>query len=359
MIEDNNYRDVTLISLIIMFSTAFLLITGCKDNDNDSASDSQNGSSVQSQDAATNVKGDAGSGSDLCADGYPRGQGSMESTVIHTFTPSPEGVTVCPSGEVFVSLYDSGEIWRITDDGSSVSLYTTLQSRKIAGLTCDDQSRIFAADFGDPESGIEPGCVRVDYQGHEGSTLPTTAEGEPFEDPNGIVFVPGKGIYMSDSQKGIIVFFQEKENGDYLATIADSGDHIKGAIAISGVNGLTYHAEANKLYAVVSLDPALYSYTIESDGSLTEMTEMKSAEVESQEHMFDGVIVDEEMDVYIASYLKGEVIRFSDGESIVSWTNAASLAFRGGTLYVTSFFFDATQEGGLLAIDLGICSGTY
>ncbi len=74
-------------------------------------------------------------------------------------------------------------------------------------------------------------------------------------------------------------------------------------------------------------------------------------------HFFDGVAVDETGVIYVAKWLRGEVVRSTDEAVVASFTTPASLAFRGGTLFISSFLPGATAEGRLHALDLGVCGG--
>lgn|GEM_PF-5515169 len=73
---------------------------------------------------------------------------------------------------------------------------------------------------------------------------------------------------------------------------------------------------------------------------------------------FDGLAVDEAGTVYVADYSAGTLVRLSDDEIIATLPTPASLAFRGGTLFVTDYRLNQPDaEGGLYSIELGLCSG--
>jgi sugar lactone lactonase YvrE len=294
-------------------------------------------------------------GPDLCADGFPRGAGTLAVSEVARFSPSPEGVTVCPGGDVFVSIYSgsTGEIRRVPADGSPPVLYATLPGHLPAGLACDDAGRIFVADFNGTAAG-DGGCLRVDREGHEGLHLPNTVDGEALDNPNGIVFVPGAGVYLSDSQKGWVVRYVETGPDAYAATLVASG--FTGVLTQPGANGLAWHAAPRRLYLAVSTMPRVVSWEVAADGTLVG----SPVEAWSSGSIFDaadGVAVDAGGVVYVAQWLRGLVLRVSDGEFIATFPNPASFAFRGGTLFVTSYVAGATAEGSLQAIDVGVCGG--
>jgi hypothetical protein len=70
----------------------------------------------------------------------------------------------------------------------------------------------------------------------------------------------------------------------------------------------------------------------------------------------DGIAVDENGGLYVANYTGGTILKLPDAVEVARTTNPASLAFRGTTLLFTDYrLTDPSAEGGLHAIDLGIC----
>ena len=291
-----------------------------------------------------------------CPDGFPRGPSALTVTEVASFTPAPEGVAVCPGGDVFVATTESGEIWRLPVDGSAAVLYTTLTGRRPGGLACDDQGRLFVADFGG--GAAIPACLRLD--GAEAMlVLPTDVEGTPIEHPNGVVIVPGAGIYLSDSGRGEIVRFVEASTDVYDATLVASGADLAASGVIPGANGLAYHAASSTLYVAVTALSQVVAYDLNADGTLGATPRERFGDTYGLS-LVDGVAVDEEGTLWVANALGGEIVRVAgSGEVVASVPSAASLAFRGGTLFVTSFVPGADGTGALSTLDVGACAGSF
>jgi hypothetical protein len=67
-------------------------------------------------------------------------------------------------------------------------------------------------------------------------------------------------------------------------------------------------------------------------------------------------VVDELGRAYVAGYGQGDVMRLPEGMVVAHVANPASLAFRGSRLLVVDYHLgEPTREGGLYAIDLGVC----
>lgn len=285
-----------------------------------------------------------------CADGFERGAESTSARLVAHLTDSPEGVTVCPNGDVFVALAgllsNSAEIVRVPLDGSEPEIWVSHTGNLYGGLTCDRKSRIFAAGIATTEPAY---VVMVTGKDDPGTPLPLPSGDVQFTMGNGIVAIDrpdGLLVYASDnSTKNLIGLWKERPDGQFDATIA--------ATDIVGPNGLSYNPKTNRLYAGGSQANNVLSFEIAQDGSLGE------PQVEwtrSESGYVDGIAIDENGIIYVASYTTGEIVRTSDEKIITTdVVNPASLAFRGSELLITDWKMLTGLEGGLYAIDLGVC----
>lgn len=285
---------------------------------------------------------------DCCPDGFPRGASGGGARRIAELTPSPEGVAVCPDGEVYVARDLSGELWHVPMDGRAPSLWAALGDRRPAGLTCDEHGRLFVATFSS-KSGEEISLGAVLITGRDATPieLPQPSSGPDNAGLNGIVAVPGVGVYASDTTNNSIILMQEDVDGTFhTRTVATD---------VSGANGLAYHAEQRMLYANASLASQLLSFRVGVDGALGAPERVS---VSGLLLFMDGVAVDEEGVAYVADWLGGSVVNAKTGDRVATIASPASLAFRGGTLLVTDYkLTDPTTPGGLYAVELGVCGG--
>jgi len=256
---------------------------------------------------------------------------------------SPEGVTVCPSGAVFLTSED-GQIWRSTLDGNAPSRWASLPDRQPAGITCDERERLFVAIYGVRSGSGKAGVMRIDAPDQPAVELALPSEASPLSSYNGVLAIPGLGVYATDSGAGWIVLLRETSRGDVSAEVV--------ARDILIANGLAYDPARRTLYVASSLGMTVYSYQVSTDGTLTQPAVVASR----NRALFDGVAVDERGRVYAADYKRGAVLRLADSQLMAELTHPASFAFRGGTLLVTDYHLNQPAlEGGLYAIELGAC----
>jgi sugar lactone lactonase YvrE len=283
---------------------------------------------------------------DCCDDGFPRGSSGSELQQIAPFTPSPEGVAVCPDGTAYVLLDASAEIWRVPFDGKTPERWTSIGGRQAAGLACDEHGRLFVSIFAvrdEPSAVIT--VVLVDRQDRSLSELPLPGDGTPLTGLNGILAIPGLGVYVTDTLGQLVLRIQETAPETFETTVV--------ARDVNGANGLAYDFANRKLYVAASLVPAVFAFSTNSDGSLGTRA---TVPVASSLTFPDGLAVDEMGSLYVADYFAGTVLRAADGAAIARLTNPASLAFRGGTLLITDYRIGApTTPGGLYAVNLGVC----
>ncbi len=283
---------------------------------------------------------------DCCQDGFPRGERRTEARLITPFTPSPEGVTVCANGDVLVALDGNGEIWRVPLDGSAPERRASVGQRQPAGLTCDEQGRLFVAIFAIRDGAPSPpGVVMIAEKAASPEVLPAPP-GPELTGLNGIVAVAGLGVYASDTASGRIVRYSEVEPGKFEASEA--------ATDLLFPNGLAFDGTSHTLYVVQSPLQNVLAFEVAADGSLGAPREAWGGN--ELLGFTDGVAVDEAGTLYMASYLSGTVLRGANSEVVAQIPSPASLAFRGGTLLATDYkLFDPEARGGLYAIDLGAC----
>ena len=283
---------------------------------------------------------------DCCADGFARGSMSTKTRKIAALTPSPEGVTVCPNGQVFVALDGSGEVWQVPLDGTPPERWATLGDRRPAGITCDENNRLFVATFSSRSGDtIAINVLLVAGKDQMPVPLPQPENGSALQAVNEVVAARGVGVYASDSTGNSIVLVQERSPGSFATRLVASD--------VSFANGLAYDATKRKLYAVASGSGEVLVFDVADDGSLEKRSKVP---VKPSILFMDGVAVDEAGEVYIADYLGGAVLRASDGRSVAQVTSPASMTFRGGTLLVTDYnVLDQKASGGVYAVDLAVC----
>lgn len=274
-------------------------------------------------------------GGDTCADGFARGT-SGEPRLVAPISPAPEGVAVCANGDVFVSVPDEAKVLRVPLAGGDPEVYTVLTGRQPLGMTCVGNV-LYVVDFRSNDAAV----MRVVAKDDPGTALPKIDNDNGYGALNGIVSVPGVGLFASDASNtlsGRIVRFAETAPGVFQASVA------KGGIAFP--NGLAFDPKSNSLDVSMTLNSKVVTYPVGNDGTLGQGTDSWSGTPVLD--AIDGIARDEKQALYVVHYLQGFVARPTDNTKIASAKNPKSLAFRGGTLFFTS-------EDGLHAVDLGVC----
>lgn len=273
---------------------------------------------------------------DACPDGFARGTpGDLH--LVHAFSPSVEGVAVCPDGDVFVSQPETGRIFRVPLDGAPPELWTTLSSHQPLGMDCGTDGALYIADFGTTHASV----LRVASKDDPGTPMPNVPGDKGFGAMNGVAFVDGVGIYATDASNtwaGRVVLFTEPTPGVFAAKIVKSG--------LPFPNDVDVDRSTSRLDVSMTLNSQIVSYAFEPDGSVGgEAVAWNGAPIVDA---VDGLVVAADGDRYIAHYLQGKVTRASDGATVAQLAEPRSLAFRGGTLVVTA-------KDGLYAVDLAVC----
>ena len=290
-----------------------------------------------------------GGPSELCPDGHARGPATLRLQRIAPFTPSPEGVAVCPGGDIFVTVDGPDEIRRVPLDGSPSSLVAKLPGVQPAGLTCDERGRLFVAGFSNRDGTPSPPMLMVPKTGGDVVRLPAPEGGQGVFGLNGIVAVPGVGIIASDTGGGQLLLAQQRPGGSFVTQVI--------ANDLLGANGLAYDPRTRRLHVVISFLPArVISFQLGANGSLSGRRTEFSAGLLT---LLDGVAVDETGELYVADYLGGQILHGRDGEPLAKLSSPASFAFRGGSLLTTSYLLGNPRgEGGLYRLAVGRC-GAY
>src|SRR5262249_42965601 len=137
---------------------------------------------------------------------------------VATLKPSPEGITVCGDGRVFVAA-DDGGIWLVPMEGGAPERWATIANHQPAGISCDDQGRLFVAIYSVRSGGDAPAVMRIDGMNKPAVTLPAPPDRSSLVAYNGILAVPGIGVYASDSGSSRVVLYRETQPGTFTGAV--------------------------------------------------------------------------------------------------------------------------------------------
>lgn len=273
---------------------------------------------------------------DRCPDGFPRGnEGDVR--LVQEFSPALEGLAVCPNGDVFVSQPETATIFRVPLDGSAPEVWTTLEGHQPLGMDCGSDGVLYVADFGSKDSSV----FRIAAQDDPGTPLPKVPGSSGYRAMNGVAAVEGVGIYATDASNtlgGRIILFTETSPDVFEARVVKSG--------LPFPNDVAFNPSTGTLDVTMTVNSQVFSYPVEPDGALGSRQVTWSGTLLLD--AIDGLAVAEGTDRYIARYLQGKVSRSSDWQVVAGMAEPKSLAFRGGTLFITA-------KKGLYAVDLAVC----
>jgi len=287
------------------------------------------------------------------------------SAQVYTQLPdTPEGIGVDSQGNLYASLFNTGEIVQLKEDGQYVHIAwvpTEADSGKghVLGLASDKDDNLFVAykarskydRVGDPRhpacrdaTDVTSGVYRIDAETREVTPMATRGDGWPFCFPDDVAIDDVGNIYLADltyagiwkiTLDGRVSLWSEHPLLHWSAT-PYSGFPL-------GVNVLALDAGQRNIYAATSGDPLVLRIPIQPDGSAGEPI------VVSRGHsLIDGIALDEEGNIYVSEIFRNEIIGLSpDGSRRVVVANKqsapldgnASLVVHAGTLYVANLGF--------------------
>lgn len=314
--------------------------------------------------------GQAIQASQVAAEGVPQAAekeapAEAFSAQVYTQLPdTPEGIGVDSQGNLYASLFNTGEIVQLKEDGQYVHIAwvpTEADSGKghVLGLASDKDDNLFVAykarskydRVGDPRhpacrdaTDVTSGVYRIDAETREVTPVATRGDGWPFCFPDDVAIDDVGNIYLTDltyagiwkiTLDGRVTLWSEHPLLHW-STTPYSGFPL-------GVNVLALDAGQRNIYAATSGDPLVLRIPIQSDGSAGEPI------VVSRGHsLLDGIALDEEGNIYVSEIFRNEIIGLSpDGSRRVVVANKqsapldgnASLVVHAGTLYVANLGF--------------------
>ena len=261
---------------------------------------------------------------------------------VYTQLPdTPEGLGVDSQGNLYASLFHTGEIVQLKEDGQYVHIAwipSEEDSGKghVLGLESDKDDNLYVAykarskydRVGDPRhpacrdaTDVTSGVYRIDAETREVTPVATRGDGWPFCFPDDVDIDDVGNIYLADltyagiwkiTLDGKVTLWSEHPLLHWTAT-PYSGFPL-------GVNVLVLDAGQRNIYAATSGDPLVLRIPIQADGSAGEPI------VISRGHtLLDGMALDEAGNIYVSEIFRNEIIRLSpDGSRRVVVANSGS-----------------------------------
>lgn len=245
----------------------------------------------------------------------------------------PEGIAIDKTGNIYVSLGlpgfaggNSGEIWRISPDGTEAVLLE-FDVPPAAGLAVDATGTLYYAH---PANDSTTGVYRLNSDG----STDRLRGSENMILPNGLAFDKQGNLYASDSIQGSI--WRIPDGGDSDADVWLQHEWLEGCgDSPMGANGVAYW-EGN-LYVANTTKGLLVRIPFQTDGSSGEPEIAAGVDNCDPDELFgmDGIALDEQGNIYALLVLQNKLVRIdpTDGAHTVLLTgedglfNPASIAF--------------------------------
>ena len=222
---------------------------------------------------------------------------------------APEGLTIDSDGNIYVGLAFTGEIQKISPDGS-VRSFAQLPSPGdgfMTGLVFDSTGALFVAFASFDEN---HGIWRVSPDGSSTRNFaPLQVDGKPDGLPNGLDFHSDGNLYASDTLGGRI--WKIDQSGTVTVWAEDAlmmgaGPHDPPLPPRLGANGITFDSEERNLYVANTDHGRIIKIPFSQDGSAGVATTF--AEDLALLGGADGIAFDREGNLYVALLTQDRVV---------------------------------------------------
>lgn len=264
---------------------------------------------------------------DVCWDDLAPGEATV---FIEDIGARTEGISFGPDGGLYVSVLDGGPLLRIHADGTTTPFAQVTAPLGLAALT---DGRLVVAQIGESyEAGlIDGGVLLVDAAGQ---VMQLT---DQLANPNFALVLPNGDLLLADD-------FDTR-----IWRVTPAGEVSEQIVDFPSPNGMALDPLKQRMYVVSTFSPEgeIGAYTLGADGLPDPATRRTLFTLGAAQTM-DGVAVDANDQLYVATSLPGKIVRVrGDGTGVPvivaqGLTTPASMAFGRApdfdpcSLYVTS-----------------------
>ena len=249
----------------------------------------------------------------------PSASAQFKAWVMAKLPDTPEGLGIDSKGNLYATLYHSGEVVMVKDDGGydHVAWVPTKQESgkgELVGLNVDKADNIYVAykahsryDTGDLGNPFHPSCrdatvtrsgvYKIDAKTRQVTALATKADGWPFCFPDDVAIDSNGNVYMTDlTYSGIWKISPDGKKVDLWSSHAllNWPPRPYGRAPL-GVNDLALDKEEKNIYAVTDGDPMVLRIPIKQDGSAGEPMAISTGY-----SVFDGIELDSKGNIYVS-----------------------------------------------------------
>jgi sugar lactone lactonase YvrE len=240
---------------------------------------------------------------------------------------TPEGMAVDSKGNIYTTLFHTGEVIMLKDDGTHDHVAWVPSKEEsgkgnAVGLDFDKAGNIYVAykahskyDETDLENPFHPSCrdetvtrsgvYKIDAGTRKVTALATKADGWPFCFPDDVAIDSQGDVYLTDlTYAGIWKISPDGKKVELWSAHALLNWSAKPYTNFPlGVNDLVIDKQEKNIYAVTDGDPMVLKIAIKPDGSAGEPQPVGISGYSA----FDGVELDAKGNIYVSELVRNEI----------------------------------------------------